>query len=96
MSYSFKIEVPSGIWKAAGEEAIIRRIAKTVYGSDEGVKPNGHGAWHLKESANDWWVMKLNETNGIIEFEVGYRYGGGGNKPMMFALETFLNWIFES
>ncbi len=92
---NFKIEVSSGIWKNAGEEAIVRRIAQVVYGSDEGVKLNHHRAWHLKESSNDWWAMRLNEINGVIEFEVGYRYGSGNNKPMMQALETFLNWIFS-
>ncbi len=92
---NFKIEVSSGIWKNAGEEAIVRRIAQVVYGSDEGIKDYGEGSWHLKESANDWWVVRLNELNGIIEFQIGYRYGSGNNKPMMQALETFLNWIFS-
>lgn len=94
-----RIAVKSGIWRNAGEERIVRRIASAVYGHDAEVAKQDDGyKWTLNRNANDWWATAMEETTiddrkaGVIT--VHYRYGGGGNADMMKALETFLNWVF--
>lgn len=99
-----RVEVKSGIWYKAGEEAVIRRIAEIVAGhanADQCQQKKDGYKWGLHVGGNDWWATEMTtEQNpehgakmGVIT--VHYRYGGGGNEPMMKALETFLNWTFQ-
>lgn len=100
-----RVEVKSGIWLNAGEEAVIRRIAEIVAGhaNAEHCQQQDRGyKWGLCVTGNDWWASEMTrEPNpdgermmGVIK--VAYRYGGGGsNSDMMRALQTYLNWIFK-
>jgi hypothetical protein len=94
------VKVRSGIWRNAGEEQIVRRIAKVVAGTDEFVKimpspPIGF-KWELK--TNDWQVSPLSESlrddeGAYAIIVVWYRYGHL-NEKFMTSIENFLKWVF--
>lgn len=104
MSRQIRVEVKSGIWRGAGEEAVVRRIAEIVAGhanAEQCQQQKDGYKWGLCVSGNDWFATEMTtEPNpeggrdmGVIT--VAYRYGGGGNEQMMEALQTYLNWVFN-
>lgn len=48
----------------------------------------------INASSNDWWASGIEQNaQGESIIKVAYRYGGGGNAPMMEALHIYLQWV---
>lgn len=87
------IKIQSGLWRNAGTEAILKRIALVICGTADRVARQEHGyPWSLDQAGNDWWATDLDEQ-GVLK--VSWRYGGGGNRGFMEHLEYVLNWLFR-
>lgn len=75
------------------EFALAKRIAAIVVGTHAEVQetpPELQGyKWQLHVPGNDWKMSGIED--GCVE--VHYRYGGGGNQPMMDALKVVLEWM---
>lgn len=80
-------------WRGS-EADLMKRIARIVCFDDSGCVEcdTSHGGykWQLNQAGNNWWCNGI--ENG--EITVAYRYGGGGNQPMMDALKVLLEWNF--
>lgn len=76
-----------------GEELLAKRIARIVASDDISVYRQKHGyKWVLDAWSNDWFMTGI--ENGAVK--VAYRYGDGRNKPIMDALQLFLQWSIGS
>jgi hypothetical protein len=77
------------------EQGLVKRIARIVRWDDSGVYQQTSGyKWTLDVQANDWWCSGIEDGgDGKPEIKIAYRYGGGGNQPMMDSLKVLLDWI---
>ena len=71
------------------EREVVERVAQIVTGpTDEIFEKDSGYKWSL-DSSNDWWMDKDRSTG---EFILAYRYGDGGNAPLMEALRRVIIW----